>query len=219
MQGAVAKPRNHSKNQKRRSIHSKDGTMITSSAAHAGSAPALRSIPLGATTPRNSGFTVSEQNGSLAFAKSSAIGIDSSVKISDVNLSAATTKLTLSLDLKAGAFNFTAGQSYLKTLWSTNGTDTIDLSQLTNASTVDLNGGAYSASTSPVPPRAPFTLATRTSASPSAAKSTASRCPQPTVSRKASRSTRPTLTVRLTASTRSTPPTIKSISRNRSSVP
>ena len=44
----------------------------------------------------------------------------------------------------SGAFSFTPGNSYLQTLWSTNGTDTIDLSQLTNASAVDLNAGAYS---------------------------------------------------------------------------
>jgi hypothetical protein len=43
-----------------------------------------------------------------------------------------------------GAFSFTAGNSYLKTLWSASGTDTIDLSGLTNASKVNLNAGTYS---------------------------------------------------------------------------
>ncbi|HVS53867.1 MAG TPA: matrixin family metalloprotease [Opitutaceae bacterium] len=43
-----------------------------------------------------------------------------------------------------GSFTFTAGHNYLETLWSTNGTDTIDLSGLTNSSRVDLNAGTYS---------------------------------------------------------------------------
>ncbi len=43
-----------------------------------------------------------------------------------------------------GAFAFAPGTSPLETLWSANGTDTIDLSQLTNSSKVDLNAGDYS---------------------------------------------------------------------------
>jgi hypothetical protein len=43
-----------------------------------------------------------------------------------------------------GNFAFLAGQNIRKTLWSTNGTDTIDLSQLTNASNVNLNAGTFS---------------------------------------------------------------------------
>jgi serralysin len=43
-----------------------------------------------------------------------------------------------------GAFTFTGASSYLRTLWSANGADTIDLSQLTHASNVDLNAGAFS---------------------------------------------------------------------------
>ncbi len=42
-----------------------------------------------------------------------------------------------------GAFTF-SDKSTLQTLWSANGTDTIDLSALTSASHVDLNGGSYS---------------------------------------------------------------------------
>ncbi len=43
-----------------------------------------------------------------------------------------------------GAFTFTAGKSYLQTLWSANGTDKIDLSGLDRSSYVDLNGGSFS---------------------------------------------------------------------------
>ena len=43
-----------------------------------------------------------------------------------------------------GAFSFADGNQYLQTLWSANGTDTIDLGALKNSSNVDLNGGAYS---------------------------------------------------------------------------
>jgi len=43
-----------------------------------------------------------------------------------------------------GAFAFAPGTAALETLWSANGTDTIDLSQLTNSSNVDLNAGDYS---------------------------------------------------------------------------
>ena len=43
-----------------------------------------------------------------------------------------------------GAFSFTAGKNSLETLWSTNGTDTIDLSKLAKPSAVDLNAGSYS---------------------------------------------------------------------------
>lgn len=43
-----------------------------------------------------------------------------------------------------GKFTFGAGDNNLKTLWSANGTDTIDLSALTNSSNVNLNGGTYS---------------------------------------------------------------------------
>jgi hypothetical protein len=43
-----------------------------------------------------------------------------------------------------GAFTFTAGHNYLQTLWSANGTDTIDLSQVTNANAVNLNAGTFS---------------------------------------------------------------------------
>jgi hypothetical protein len=44
----------------------------------------------------------------------------------------------------SGSFAFTSGKNYLKTLWSASGTDTIDLSGLTNASSVNLNAGTYS---------------------------------------------------------------------------
>jgi hypothetical protein len=44
----------------------------------------------------------------------------------------------------SGKFTFSDGNSYLQTLWSANGTDTIDLSGLKNSSKVDLNSGAYS---------------------------------------------------------------------------
>ena len=43
-----------------------------------------------------------------------------------------------------GTFSFTGSQNYLQTLWSANGNDTIDLSQVTRSSNVDLNAGAYS---------------------------------------------------------------------------
>ncbi len=43
-----------------------------------------------------------------------------------------------------GSFTFANGQSYLETLWSTSGTDSIDLTGLQNASRVDLNAGTYS---------------------------------------------------------------------------
>jgi hypothetical protein len=42
-----------------------------------------------------------------------------------------------------GKFTFSDNNT-LKTLWSANGTDTIDLSALTSASNVNLNGGTYS---------------------------------------------------------------------------
>jgi len=76
--------------------------MTASNAAYAGRLPALRSVRPTATKAGPAAFTVSEQAGSLGFAKSSAVGVDASVRIGDVNLSAATTKLTVSLDLKAG---------------------------------------------------------------------------------------------------------------------
>ncbi len=44
----------------------------------------------------------------------------------------------------SGKFDFTDGNTYLQTLWSATGTDTIDLSGLKNSSKVDLNSGAYS---------------------------------------------------------------------------
>lgn len=43
-----------------------------------------------------------------------------------------------------GNFTFSAGSNTLKTLWSAAGTDTIDLTALTNGSNVNLNGGSYS---------------------------------------------------------------------------
>jgi hypothetical protein len=43
-----------------------------------------------------------------------------------------------------GAFTFSAGQSPLQTLWSTNGTDRIDLSGISRSNVVNLNGGTYS---------------------------------------------------------------------------
>lgn len=43
-----------------------------------------------------------------------------------------------------GTFVFTSDKNYLQTLWSAKGTDTIDLSQMTRSSNVDLNAGAYS---------------------------------------------------------------------------
>lgn len=44
----------------------------------------------------------------------------------------------------SGAFTFSSVDRPLKTLWSVNGTDTIDLSATTNASNVNLNAGSYS---------------------------------------------------------------------------
>ena len=47
----------------------------------------------------------------------------------------------------AGAFNFTnasAGKTYLQTIWSNTGTDQINLSGMSNSSTVNLNAGTYS---------------------------------------------------------------------------
>ena len=44
----------------------------------------------------------------------------------------------------SGKFDFTDGNTYLQTLWSATGTDTIDLSGLKHSSKVDLNSGAYS---------------------------------------------------------------------------
>lgn len=43
-----------------------------------------------------------------------------------------------------GAFTFSTGQSPLQTLWSTNGTDRIDLSGVSRSSVVNLNSGTYS---------------------------------------------------------------------------
>jgi hypothetical protein len=43
-----------------------------------------------------------------------------------------------------GKFTFTPGEAHLQTLWSANGTDAIDLSALTHASNVNLNGGKFS---------------------------------------------------------------------------
>ena len=44
----------------------------------------------------------SEQTGSLTFAKSNTVGVDASVRFSDLGLSSATTKLTVGLTLAAG---------------------------------------------------------------------------------------------------------------------
>lgn len=44
----------------------------------------------------------------------------------------------------SGNFTFSPNQQHLKTLWSTNGTDTINLTQLQNSSHVDLNAGSFS---------------------------------------------------------------------------
>jgi hypothetical protein len=43
-----------------------------------------------------------------------------------------------------GKFVFDAGQTYLKTLWSKNGTDVIDLTGLLNSSHINLNAGTFS---------------------------------------------------------------------------
>lgn len=41
-------------------------------------------------------------------------------------------------------FTFTSGHSYLQNIWSTNGTDTIDVSGLTNPSNINLTSGTFS---------------------------------------------------------------------------
>ncbi len=55
-----------------------------------------------------------------------------------------------------GAFSFTAGNNYLESLWSTNGTDTIDLSGLTKSSNVNLNAGTFSSINITAPAKSTF---------------------------------------------------------------
>jgi hypothetical protein len=66
------------------------------------------------TTAARAGFVASPQVGSLTFSKSLALGVDSAAGLSSANLDDATTKLTLTVDLKAGqnysfSFYYTAG--------------------------------------------------------------------------------------------------------------
>lgn len=76
--------------------------MNASSAAQAGGKPLLlRVAPTTATKARASALTVSEQTGTLSFSQASATGVDAKANISDVGLSSATNKLTLSVDLQA----------------------------------------------------------------------------------------------------------------------
>ena len=95
-----------------RPIQSTEGIMTALTAANTGRLPAPRSILPATAKLRAAALTVSEQAGSLTFAKSPAVGVDATARIGDVGLSAATTKLTVSLDLKAG-------QKYTFSFWFT----------------------------------------------------------------------------------------------------
>src|SRR5205807_648040 len=71
-------------------------------AISAGRAPALRSVPIIAPRPRVTTTAAVEQGVSLSFARSTTAGYDETAKASDVGLADSMTKLTLSLNLKAG---------------------------------------------------------------------------------------------------------------------
>jgi hypothetical protein len=76
--------------------------MNASAVALSGSQPSqLRVTPIKATKARVSAFNVSEQTGTLTFARAGATGVDAKANISDVGLSSATNKLTLTLTLQA----------------------------------------------------------------------------------------------------------------------
>lgn len=73
---------------------------IANATAH-GRLPAIRTTP-GPAASRTAALAANEQTGALTFAKSGTVGVDASASVGAVGLSASTTKLTLSLDLKAG---------------------------------------------------------------------------------------------------------------------
>jgi hypothetical protein len=106
--------------------------MTASNAAHAGRPPALRMVQTGTVKSKIAALPLSEQSGSLSFAKSGTVGVDVSARVGDVNLSAATTKLTLSLDLKAGqkysfSFYFQSGGPKVTLTDSTGKTKSVNM--------------------------------------------------------------------------------------------
>src|SRR4051812_5791616 len=88
--------------------------MTASSPSLSGPSLLIRGADPLAPTIRTTALVANEQTGSLAFAKSSTVGVDAVASFGAVGISNATTKLSLDVNLQAG-------RNYAFNLWFTSG--------------------------------------------------------------------------------------------------